>query len=164
MRLTVLLLLSFLMTTVAIAQAAPQNTTSCTFGDGKQVSLRYTQVPNTDKSELPDGQPWPPDTHPIYLFTQADLRIGDVSVPAGAYGLYTVPGKKDAWDLVVTRDVKQDGTYASGQDLGRVPMQTGTLSNRATTLTAYFGRLSPDTCTLRLDYGKQRGYTDFKEK
>jgi len=152
------------MSTYATAQAIPQESTSCTFGDGKQVSLRYPQIPNTNKSELPDGQPWPSDNHPIYLFTQADLKIGDISVPAGAYGVYTVPGKKDAWDFVVTRDVKQDGSYASGQNLGRIPMQTGILPNRATALTAYFGRLSPDTCTLRLDFGKQRGYMDFKEK
>lgn len=100
----------------------------------------------------------------MYLFSQADLAIGTVSVPAGAYGIYTVPGKKDAWDLVITRDVKKDGKYEKGLDVARIPMETGNLSNSSNRFTAYFGHISPKICTLRLDYGKQRGYTDFKEK
>jgi len=153
-----------MLATSAVAQSPSQGETTCTFVDGKQVTLRYPRLPHEKKSELPDGNPWPADNQPIYLFTQADLTIGSIKVPAGAYSVYTIPGKKNAWDLVVTRDVKQDGKYDDAQDIGRVPMQTGELSNPASTLTAYFGHVAPQTCTLRLDYGKERGYTDLKEK
>jgi hypothetical protein len=162
MRLTFLLLFLSLAA-CAFAQSPSQGETTCTFADGKQVTLRYPQIPHA-KSDLPDGNPWPADNQPIYLFSQADLTIGNINVPAGAYGVYTVPGKKDSWDLVVTRDVKQDGNYDSAQDLGRVSMQTGQLPTPASKLTAYFGHVAPQTCALRLDYGKERGYTDFKEK
>ena len=163
MRLVPLLFL-VLLSTYALSQSSPQGQTTCTFTDGKQVSLRYPQIPHELKAELPDGDAWPADNRPIYLFTQADLTIGSIQVPAGAYGVYTIPGKKDAWELVVTRDVKQDGKYDSAQDVGRVQMQTGQLSYSSPTLRAYFGHVAPQTCTLRLDYGKERGYTDFKEK
>lgn len=158
------LLFCLLVAAYAVAQTPSQGETSCTFADGKQLTVRYPEIPHHKKSELPDGQPWPSDNEPIYLFTQADLTLGNTTIPAGAYGIYTVPGKKDAWDLVVTRDVNKDGKYDTSQDLGRVPMQTGQLSSRAHTLTAYFGRIGPQTCALRLDFGLQRGYTDFKEK
>jgi len=158
------LLLFLFLATYGFSQSPPQGETTCTFADGKQVTLRYPQIPHENKAELPDGNPWPADNLPIYLFTQTSLTIGNVNVPAGAYGVYTIPEKKDAWDLVVTRDVKQDGQYDKSQDVGRVPMQTGQLSDSSPTLRAYFGHVAPQTCTLRLDYGKERGYTDFKEK
>lgn len=164
MRLINLFLSLLLVAATAAAQSPSQGETTCTFADGKQVSLRYPQIPHEKKVELPDGSAWPADNEPIYLFTQTDLIIGSVKIPAGAYGVYTIPGKKDAWDLVVTRDVKKDGRYDDAQDIGRVQMQTGKLSNSTSMLTAYFGHISPQTCTLSLDFGKQRGYTDFKEK
>jgi hypothetical protein len=156
--------LSLFVATALAQQSTGQGETTCTFADGKQITVRYPQIPYDRKSEPPDGQPWPTDNTPIFLFTQSDVTIGQTIVPAGAYSVYTIPGKKDAWDLVITRDVKQDKKYDPAQDLGRIPMQTGTLSDRVTQLTAYFGHIAPKTCDLRLDYGRQRGYTDFAEK
>ncbi len=162
---SLLLPLLFVLATTAFAQQSPpRGETTCTFADGKQVTVRYPQIPYDKKMEPTEGQPWPADSNPIFLFTQSDLMIGQTSIPAGAYALYTIPGKKDSWDLVVTRDVKQDQKYDPAQDLGRIPMQTGTLPDSTKELTAYFGHIAPKTCTLRLDYGKQRGYADFAEK
>jgi hypothetical protein len=156
--------LLFLMITSAFAADEPsQGETTCTFADGKQITVRYPKLPYDKKSDIPDGKPWPAESSPIYLFTQSNVTIGNTAVPAGAYSLYTVPAK-DAWALVVSRDVKKDGHYDSALDLGREAMQTGELSTGVNALTAYFGRTGPDMCSLRLDFGKQRGYTDFKEK
>lgn len=56
------------------------------------------------------------------LTTDATLVFGTVTVPAGTYTLYTVPGQKE-WLLVVNRQTGQWGTvYNEAQDLGRVPM------------------------------------------
>jgi hypothetical protein len=43
-------------------------------------------------------------------------------------------------------------------------MQTGTLPKSANQFVAYFSHIAPKTCTLRLDYGSERGFTDFQEK
>jgi hypothetical protein len=163
-RLSFTFALLFVCTSLFAQQSPSQGETTCTFADGKQITVRYPRLPFDKKSELPDGQPWPADNNPIYLFTQSDVIIDSTSIPAGAYSIYTVPGKKSSWDLIVTRDVTQDNKYDTSQDLGRIQMQTGELPSAAKHLTAYFGHIAPKTCTLRLDYGKQRGYTDFKQK
>jgi Protein of unknown function (DUF2911) len=163
-RLSFTFALLFVCSSLLAQQAPSQGETTCTFDDGKQVTVRYPQIAFDKKSELPDGQPWPSENTPIYLFSQADITIGSTTVPAGAYGIYTVPGKKDSWDLVVTRDVTKDGKYDSSKDVGKVPMQTGELPSAANRFVAYFGHVAPKTCALRLDYGKTRGFTDFKEK
>jgi hypothetical protein len=164
-RLGSILALLFVCVVPAFAQQPPsQRETTCTFLDGKQITVRYPAIPYDKKSELPNGQPWPPESTPIYLFTQTNVAIGQTDIPAGAYSLYTIPGKGDSWTLVISRDVTQDNKYDTSRDLGRVPMQTGTLPDTAKRLTAYFGRLAPKTCDLRLDYGTQRGYADFVEK
>jgi hypothetical protein len=57
------------------------------------------------------------------LTTDKTLAFGSLSVPAGKYTLYTVPGEKE-WTLIVNRQTGQWGTqYDQAQDLGRVAMK-----------------------------------------
>jgi len=59
------------------------------------------------------------------LKTEADLRIGNLSVPAGTYSIYSVPSE-GTWKLVVNKQTGQWGTvYKEDQDLGRVDMKKG---------------------------------------
>jgi hypothetical protein len=56
------------------------------------------------------------------LSTDATLVFGSLTVPAGTYTLYTIPGEKE-WTLIVNKLTGQWGTvYQEAQDLGRVPM------------------------------------------
>jgi hypothetical protein len=75
---------------------------------------------------VPYGQVWRTGANQAtHLMTQHDLRIGNVSVPAGTYTLYTLPGET-AWQLIVSRQTGQWGTvYQQAQDLARIPMQVG---------------------------------------
>lgn len=55
------------------------------------------------------------------LVTDRALRFGALSVPAGTYTLYTLPGAS-GWQIVVNKQTGQWGTeYQQAQDLGRVP-------------------------------------------
>ncbi len=66
--------------------------------------------------------------------TDKTLQIGTLTVPAGTYTLYTLPGSP--WQLIVNKQTGQWGTqYAEGQDLGRTPMTAGTLTAPAEQLT-----------------------------
>lgn len=57
------------------------------------------------------------------LKTSANLKIGSLSVPAGTYTLYSMPGA-DAWKLIVNKQTGQWGTiYHADQDLGRVDLK-----------------------------------------
>jgi hypothetical protein len=146
----------------SVSAKAPDADTVCTFADGQQISIRYPEVPS-DRSDLPSGKVWRPDNRPMYLFSQTTLSFGPASIPPGAYSLYPVPGDK-SWTLVLNKGVQQGASYDSKQDIAKLDAQTAQLPSPAKKLTLYFGRIKPTTCTLRIDYGKQRAYADFNEK
>ena len=57
------------------------------------------------------------------LESDRDLMLGSLHVPAGKYGIFTVPGQ-ESWTLVVNKVADQWGAfkYAEAEDLGRVEM------------------------------------------
>jgi hypothetical protein len=60
------------------------------------------------------------------LTTPVNLKIGDLSVLAGTYTIYSLPSET-SWKLIINRQTKQWGTeYNQNQDLGRVDMMKGT--------------------------------------
>ena len=56
--------------------------------------------------------------------TDSDLMVGAMHVPAGKYGLFTLPDKS-GWKLIINKTADQWGAfdYDDGQDLGRVDME-----------------------------------------
>jgi len=72
---------------------------------------------------VPYGQWWRTGADSATMFrTDADLDIGGLKVPKGAYSIYTLPGAKE-WQLIVNKQTGQFGTeYDEKQDLGRVKM------------------------------------------
>lgn len=58
------------------------------------------------------------------LDTDADLTIGDLSVPKGKYTLFVDISNPNQWTLIVSKDTGEWGLkYNSADDLGKVPMQ-----------------------------------------
>jgi hypothetical protein len=57
--------------------------------------------------------------------TDRQLTFGTLAVPAGTYGIHTIP-LKGTWQLIISKREKGWGIpYPAGQDLGRVPMTMG---------------------------------------
>ncbi|HUN83247.1 MAG TPA: DUF2911 domain-containing protein [Terracidiphilus sp.] len=57
------------------------------------------------------------------LVTDADLKIGDLSVPKGTYTLFIDISNPDQWDLIVNKKTGEWGlAYDKAEDLGRVRM------------------------------------------
>jgi hypothetical protein len=77
---------------------------------------------------VPYGSVWRTGANEAtHIRTSADLRIGDHTIPAGHYTLYTLPGE-EAWSLIVNERTGQWGTeYSADQDLVRIPMTLATL-------------------------------------
>jgi hypothetical protein len=75
---------------------------------------------------LPYGQVWRTGANPATtLKTEANLKIGDLTVPAGTYTIYSLPSETQ-WKLIINKQTGQWGTvYNEGQDLGRTNMQKG---------------------------------------
>jgi Protein of unknown function (DUF2911) len=72
------------------------------------------------------GQVWRTGANPATtLKTAVDLKIGDLTVPAGTYTIYSGPSET-TWKLIINKQTKQWGTeYHQEQDLGRTDMMKG---------------------------------------
>jgi Protein of unknown function (DUF2911) len=152
-------------TSVAQQTAADSLTGSavCTFDDGKQMSTRYKPAAVARSEEAVPGKVWAPGGLAMTLFAETDLTLGNTLVPAGAYTMYLLPGKRD-WTLIVSRNVTIDSKYDQNQDLVRATMQTGELSQTEAQLKVFFGHIGPKRCEINVDYGKSRAWIDFVQK
>jgi hypothetical protein len=61
------------------------------------------------------------------LITQKPITIGDTTVPAGAYTLFTLPAADGSMKLIINKQIGQwgigRGSYDEKQDLARVDMK-----------------------------------------
>jgi len=77
---------------------------------------------------VPYGEVWCTGANIATGFTtDADLKIGDLRLPRGAYSIWTVPGEKD-WTLILNKETGQFHlNYRSSLDFGRTKMILKTL-------------------------------------
>lgn len=162
----VLPVLGMLARTGAAQQVAADSLTGsavCTFDDGKQLSTRYKPVATTQREGAVTGKVWAPGGLAMTLFTETDVALGTTLVPAGAYTMYLLPGRKD-WTVIVSRNLTIDGKYDQNQDLARATMQTGELSRTDGQFKVFFGHIGPKRCEFNVDYGKSRAWIEFVQK
>lgn len=148
-------------TTTLIAQqkppASPPETATATIG-GHSVSIHYSS-PGVKGREGKlfgkDGRISHDPHYPVWragansattLHTDADLTIGNISVPKGDYTLFVDISDPDNWTLIVNKKTGEWGlSYDGTQDLGKTPMTmskppsmvenlTWTIKDRAITL------------------------------
>ena len=109
--------------------------------DGANISVEYGRpvlkgrTPGKDVDPF-EGKEWRTGAdEQTTLKTDKALKIGTLTVPAGTYGLHTIP-VNGTWQLIVSKRASGWGIpYPAGQDLGRVPMTMGKPSAPAETLT-----------------------------
>jgi hypothetical protein len=113
---------------------SPPATASTTIA-GKTITIVYSS-PGVKGREgkifTKDGQIGKDKTYPVWraganeatkFHTDANLKIGSLSVPAGDYTLYVDVADPDNWVLIVNTQTGQWGTiYDKSKDLGRVKM------------------------------------------
>ncbi|HKV81427.1 MAG TPA: DUF2911 domain-containing protein [Candidatus Sulfotelmatobacter sp.] len=158
------LLCSAISVAGAFGQTPPkQSTATCTFDDGKQMSVRYNTGVSADKREPSKGKVWAPGESPMTLFTQTDLMAGSTRIPTDAYSLYLIPGEKD-WTLIVNKGVKPGSPYDEQQDLLRTTMEIGQVNPPEKELHVSFAHVAPKQCNLRVYYGGTGTWAEFREK
>lgn len=123
--------------------------------------LKDRNVDELVSGSAPEGPVWRTGAdEATTLEISQGLEIGDLSVPAGTYTLYTVPGETD-WQLVVSKQTGQWGTeYDEAQDLGRAPMTKESLSEPVEQLT-YKVEETDAGGTLAVEWGTTRVSTPF---
>jgi len=84
-----------------------------------------------------------------------DVTIGGKKVPAGKYGLLTIPDKKN-WTIIITKqtDVTSPADYKSDQDVVRVEAQAMEMNRSVETFTMQFADIKPSTCELQMMWDK----------
>ena len=114
--------------------ASPSATASATVA-GKTISITYSS-PRVNGREghifTKDGLISHDAHYPVWraganaattLHTDAELKIGDLNVPKGAYTLFVDISNPDAWQLIVSKKTGEWGLgYDKSQDLGRAKM------------------------------------------
>ena len=146
--------IAMLIPAVACAQgkpASPPKTATGTVGSAK-ITIDYS-APSMRGRKIfgglvPYGQVWRTGANAATkLTTTGNIKIGDVSVPAGTYTLYSLP-EEGSMTLIINKQTGQWGTdYDESKDLGRTKM---TVSKSASPVEMF--RISIDGGMLKLEW------------
>jgi hypothetical protein len=141
------------------AQITPQPSSNQTvtqqFGLGK-ITLAYSR-PNLKGRKIfgnvePYDKVWRTGANSATVITFSDdVTIEGNKVPAGEYGLFSVPGEKE-WTIILSKKPKQWGAYSYSQadDYLRFTVKPITLKQPEETFTVQFANWYPTTGEMRL--------------
>ena len=124
--------------------ASPAAQTDVTL-DGTTITINYNSPAMRGRvimgGLVPYGQPWRTGANPATSFvTTGNLKIGSLSVPAGKYTLFTLPGAPGTpWKLILSKKTGEWGIpYPEGADLGRTEMHLAKLPAPQESMTITF--------------------------
>ena len=134
--------------------------------DGANIAIEYGRpalkgrTPGKDVDPY-EGKEWRTGAdEQTTLITDKPLKFGTLAVPAGRYGLHSIP-VKGQWQLIVSKREKGWGIpYPAGTDLGRVPMTMGKAPKPGENLTISIDD-TPTGGTLHIDWGTTRASLPF---
>jgi tetratricopeptide (TPR) repeat protein len=98
------------------------------------------------------GMVWRTGANGATILTVSDeISIGGTKLPAGKYGLLSIPDPKE-WTFIITKqlDVTSGAAYKQDQDIVRVKVKTEKSPVKTETLTMQFGNLKNNGCDLLL--------------
>ena len=155
-------LLAFAFTTKAqLKTPAPSSTQTIKqdFALGS-IELSYSR-PNIKGRKIygdlvPFGKVWRTGANQATTLTFADeVTIGGTKIPAGKYGLVSIPGMA-SWTLIITKqlDVTSPAAYKQENDVVRVQAKPVIIGNKVETFTMQFGNVKPTSIELHLMWDK----------
>lgn len=82
-----------------------------------------------------------------------DVIIGGKEIPAGKYGLLSIPGAA-SWTLIITKqtDVTSPAAYKQEQDVVRVSAKVKPLAAKVENFTIQFDNIQPESCELVISW------------
>ena len=101
---------------------------------------------------VPYGKVWRTGANNATTITFGDdVTVGGAKVPAGKYGLLTIPGA-DSWTIIISKqtDVTSPAAYKQDQDVARVNVNPFTLPFPIESFSINIGDLKSNSCTLSL--------------
>ncbi|OQP61494.1 hypothetical protein A3860_31700 [Niastella vici] len=133
----VLLLIAIALVTIGVQaqgdkskRPSPPAKVTETTKSGVVITIDYSQ-PSVKGREIgkeiaPYGQVWRTGANEATVFeVSKDVKVDGKALPAGKYGLYSIPGK-DEWVIIFNKTWNQWGTkYAEADDALRVKVKPG---------------------------------------
>lgn len=154
-----IILIAFSCTTFAQELKTPQPSPTAYIKQNfglSQIEISYSR-PGVKGRKIfgdlvPYGKVWRTGANSATTITFGDdVTIGDKKVPAGNYGLLTIPGENE-WTVIITKqtDVTSPAAYKQDQDVVRVAVKPYQLPFSIETFTIGLGDITGDSCKLEL--------------
>lgn len=152
------------MAQIKMPAASPAQSITQEFGLGKieisysRPSLKGRPVFGAGSLLAPIGDVWRTGANAATKLTFSDpVTIGNKTIPAGSYGLFTIPGTSE-WTIIINTNSKGWGSfdYKEAEDVVRfkvVPQTTGTTTE---TFTIGIDDITAQTATIYLKWGKTK--------
>ena len=136
-------------------QPSTAQTITQAFGLGT-VTLNYSR-PNTKGRKIfgalePYGSVWRTGANSATTITTTEvIKIEGKELPAGTYGLFTIPGANE-WTVIINKGAKQWGAYEykAEEDLFRITVKPMKLKEKVETFTIQLTDVYPTTAKLQL--------------
>lgn len=144
--------------------------------DGNKVTIvyarPYTTKPGTTEVRkiwgglVPFGKVWRTGANEAtILTTEKDLVMGETTIPAGKYSLYTLPADDGTAKLIVNKQTGQWGTvYDEKQDLARIAMKGEKLDKSVDQFTMAIEKADGGVGVLKMMWEKTQFSLSFKVK
>jgi hypothetical protein len=138
---------------------SPTTTIKQDFGLGT-VELSYSR-PGVKGRKIfgdvvPFGKVWRTGANNATTITFADdVTIGGTKVPAGKYGVLTIPEKKN-WTIIISKqtDVTSPAAYKPESDVVRITAPVMKMKESMESFTMQFANVKPTSCELHLMWDK----------
>lgn len=138
---------------------SPTQTVKQDFGISS-IELSYSR-PGIKKRKMytdiaPAGEVWRTGANNATVLTFGDeVIIGGTKIPAGKYGLLSIPNKKE-WVLIISKqtNVTSPAAYKQESDVVRVTVPVTSLKSAVETFTIDFANVTNTSCDLQLAWGK----------
>jgi Protein of unknown function (DUF2911) len=177
---TTLLLLAAALVSAAPSFAqqkrvSPHETISAKF-NGAMVTIiygrPYSKDPKTGEIRkiwgtlVPYGEIWRTGSdEATLLITQKPLIFGDVTVPAGAYTLFTLPAADGSAKLIINKQIGQwgigKGVYDQANDVGRVDLTKSDLDTQVDEFTMAIAKNPGGGGVIKLSWEKTQYSVPF---
>lgn len=134
---------------------SPTQTIKQDFGLGT-VELSYSRPAMKGRKVfgdlVPFGNVWRTGANSATTLTFSDeVTIGGKKIPAGKYGLLSIPDKT-SWTLIISKqlDVTSPAAYKQESDVVRVVVNTMKTDTKMESFTMQFANLKPTSCELHI--------------
>jgi len=105
---------------------------------------------------VPYGQVWRTGANQATTITFGDeVTVGGVKLPAGKYGILTIPDKK-SWTIIISKqtDITSPQGYKKDMDAVRVTANVSSTKSTVESFTMQFANVKPTSCDLQIMWDK----------